>query len=41
METLAQLLLLLIGIALFVAYMRGGWPEVRHWWRMKLIGAPA
>lgn len=39
METLAQLLLLLIAIALFIAYMQGGWPAVRHWWGMKLRGA--
>jgi hypothetical protein len=38
-ETLAQLLLLLVAIALFSAYMYGGWPGVRHWWGMKLRGA--
>jgi hypothetical protein len=37
-KTLAQLAVLLIAIALFVAYMRGGWPGVRHWWRAKLVG---
>jgi hypothetical protein len=37
-ETIAQLLLLLIALALFKAYTEAGWPGVRRWWRAKLIG---
>jgi hypothetical protein len=38
LETIAQLLLLLIALALFKAYVDGGMPRVRQWWRSKLIG---
>jgi hypothetical protein len=38
-ETLAQLILLLIAFALFRAFVEGGWPQVRKWWRAKLVGA--
>jgi hypothetical protein len=38
-ETIAQLLLLLIALALFKAYVDGGWPRVRAWWRAKLVGS--
>jgi hypothetical protein len=37
-ETIAQLLLLLIAVALLRAYIEGGWPQVRRWWRAKLVG---
>lgn len=39
METLAQLIVALIAFALFKAYVDGGWPGVRVWWRSKLVGA--
>lgn len=38
METIAQLFLLLIALALFKAYVDGGWPRVRQWWHAKLVG---
>jgi hypothetical protein len=38
-ETIAQLILLLIAFALFRAYVQHGWPGVRAWWRSKLVGA--
>jgi hypothetical protein len=37
-ETIAQLIVLLILIALFKAYIDGGWAGVDAWWRSKLIG---
>lgn len=39
METIAQLIILLIAFALFRAYVQGGWPNVRTWWRAKLVGS--
>lgn len=38
METIAQLIVLLIAFALFRAYVNDGWPGVRAWWRAKLVG---
>jgi hypothetical protein len=38
-ETIAQLIILLVAFALFRAYVQGGWPDVRVWWRSKLVGA--
>ena len=39
METIAQLIILLIAFALFRAYVQGGWPAVDAWWRAKLVGS--
>lgn len=41
METLAQLIVLLIAFALFRAFVTGGWPAVDAWWRSKLVGGTA
>lgn len=39
METIAQLLLLLVAFALLKAYLDGGGAGVRQWLRAKVVGA--
>lgn len=37
-ESLAQLLLLLLALALFLNFVQHGWPGVTRWLRVKFIG---
>lgn len=39
MEELAQVVILLLGLAAALAYAQGGWTAVAAWFRVKLKGA--
>ena len=39
MEELARVLLLLVFLAVALAFARDGWAGVRDWFHVKLIGA--
>lgn len=41
MEELAKVIVLLALLGSAIAYVRGGWPEVGLFWRMKLAGGPS
>jgi hypothetical protein len=41
MESIAWLLLALLGVALLAAYIKGGFPEVGRWLHSRFIGGKA
>lgn len=38
MEELAQVILVLLLLAVALAFARGGWPAVAGWFRAKIVG---
>jgi hypothetical protein len=37
-ESLARVLLLLFFVAMMLALLKGGWPGVRKWFKVKFVG---